>query len=222
MVISVDSGNELHLKLRELLELKSKRDGKVFTTYQLAKAIHMPHSILVKLIHADPIKRVNNPRIDTVIKIIDFFKSDGFLITIDDFLFRKNEIEIQDQFVEKNSVERKIDTFSLDSELNRVGFINIKIPEKHHNLMAFISDEEISSFFKSGSVFIIDKDLEPENENLVAVKIESHKKILIKKLLIENEKRILLSIDDKNHKTILMPTFHYLILGVVVQVNAKT
>ncbi|QLH41414.1 MAG: hypothetical protein HWD59_00860 [Coxiellaceae bacterium] len=66
--------SELHLALKELLEKKSKRDGINFTISQLAKAIDMPHSILVKLIHPDPSKRVTNPRIDTLTKIIDFLE----------------------------------------------------------------------------------------------------------------------------------------------------
>jgi len=220
--ISINDSNELHLKLRELIELKSNRDGKSFTVYQLAKAINMPHSILVKLMHPDPNKRVNNPRIDTLIKIIDFFKSDGFLVTVDDFLFRQNEVDIQSQLIEYNYVEKNIQTFTLDYESNQLGLISIRLPDNHKNLMAFISDEEINNFFKIGSIFIIDKDIKPENEHLVAVKVETYKKIIIRKLKINGKHKYLISIDDQTNKIVLLPTLHYSILGVIIQVNAKT
>jgi hypothetical protein len=221
--ISINQNNGLHSKLRELIDLKSSRDGKIFTIYQLAKAINMPHSILVKLIHPDPTKRVNNPRIDTLIKIIDFFKSDGFLVTVDDFLFRQHEeVDIQSQSIEHNFFETKIPTFSLDYEPKQIGFINARISENHNNLMAFISAEQINPFFKIGSIFIIDKDIKPENENLVAVKIEKHKKIIIKKLIIDGQKKSLVDLNDQSNKILLLPTLHYSILGVVIQVNAKT
>lgn len=222
MEISINHNYGLHSKLRALIELKSSRDGKLFTTYQLAKAINMPHSILVKLIHPDPAKRVNNPRIDTLIKIIKFFKSDGFLVTVDDFLFRKNEVDIQSQRFEHHYVERKIQIFSLDYEPKKIGFINIRLSEKHHNLMAFVSDEEIKPLFKVGSIFIVDKSIKPESEHLVAAKIEMHNKIIIRKLIIDGSEKSLIALDDKADKIVLLPKLHCFILGVVIQVNAKT
>src|SRR3990167_10301056 len=78
--------NNIHLVLRNLFEKKTEKDKKNFTIYQLAKAIDVPHSILVKLMHTDPAKRVLNPRIDTLSKIVDFFKNDGFDIAIDDLI----------------------------------------------------------------------------------------------------------------------------------------
>ena len=45
----------------------------------------MRHSILARLIHPDPKKRVTNPRIETLNKILEFFKSEGFTVSIDDF-----------------------------------------------------------------------------------------------------------------------------------------
>lgn len=222
METSISYCNELHSKLRALIDLKSERDGKVFTIYQLAKAINMPHSILIKLVHPDSTKRVNNPRIDTLIKIIDFFKADGFLVTVDDFLFSKNEVDIMSQSIENNYVEKNIQTFTLDYEPAPIGTINIRLPEYHKDLMAFLSEEEIKPFFKAGSVFIIDKFIKPESENLVAVKIEQYKKIIIRKLIINDQKRTLSALDDPSNTILLLPTLHFTILGVVIQVNAKT
>ena len=111
---SINYHGELHSTLRGLIDLKSQRDGVKFTVYQLAKAINMPHSILIKLIHQDPTKRVNNPRVDTLAKIVEFFKLDGFSITLDDLLFGNKEIDIQSQSINLNYVEKSIQAFSLN------------------------------------------------------------------------------------------------------------
>ncbi|HGU7213391.1 TPA: hypothetical protein ACNBBG_003098 [Legionella pneumophila] len=208
--------------LRELIEKKSKRDGKAFTTYQLAKAISMPHSILVKLLHPDPTKRVNNPRIDTLIKIVNFFKSDGFAIKLDDFLYGNTEIDIHSIIIPSELSEKQVQVFSMDYEFKNLGFIDIKLPYHHQDLMAFISDEEIKPFFLPGSVFIIDKSLKQEHENLVAARIENQSKIVIGKFLMEGSKSQVVPLDDPNKAIQLLPTMHYQILGVIVQVNAKT
>ncbi|HBD7476139.1 TPA: hypothetical protein QH041_003122 [Legionella pneumophila] len=208
--------------LRELIEKKSQRDGKTFTTYQLAKAINMPHSILVKLLHPDPTKRVNNPRIDTLIKIVNFFKSDGFAIKLDDFLYSNTEIDIHSIVIPSELTKKQVQVFSMDYEFKNLGFIDIKLPYHHQDLMAFISDEEIKPFFLPGSIFIIDKSLKQENENLVAARIENQGKIVIGKFLMEGSKSQVVPLDDPSKAIQLLPTMHYQILGVIVQVNAKT
>jgi hypothetical protein len=81
---SINYKNDIYFMLRELLDLKSRRDGKIFTPSQLAKSIAMPHSVIIKLLHPDPTKRVNNPRIDTLIKIIEYFKAEGIMVKNDD------------------------------------------------------------------------------------------------------------------------------------------
>lgn len=219
---SIDYNNELCTILRDLIALKSKRDGKNFTSYQLAKAINMPHSILIKLIHQDPEKRVYNPRIDTLTKIIEFFKSDGFSITIDDLLFGRKEIDIISQPIKNNYTDKNIQIFSLDYEQSKLGTITINLPDDHANIMAYLSEEEINPFFKSGSIFIVNKDMKPENNNLIIIKSERDKKTSIKKLIINGMKRYLMSLNDNDDIIELLPTLHYLIIGVVIQVNAKT
>lgn len=58
--------NKIHITIKTLMHLKSERDGIAFTLYQLAKALNMPHSVLIRLLHHQPSKRVNNPRVDTL------------------------------------------------------------------------------------------------------------------------------------------------------------
>ncbi len=219
---SISYKNDIYLMLRELIELKSSRDEKIFTVYQLAKAINMPHSIIVKLLHPDPTKRVNNPRIDTLVKIIDFFKTDGFMVKIDDFLFIEKEIDILSQPINNHYFEKNIQIFSLNYASKQIGTINIKLPNDYNNLMAYVSEEDIKPLFKAGSIFIVDKDSIPENDNLVAIKVEKSNKILIKKLFNNGSEQILTSLDDINQKMQLSKTIGYIIIGVVIQVNAKT
>lgn len=122
----------------------------------------------------------------------------------------------------KTICERCIPTFSLDYKQSKLGVINIDLPEHHKNLIAFLSDEEINPFFKSGSIFIVDQDIKPENDNLVIVKIEKYNKIVINKLIIDGKKRYLISLDNPTEKMPLLPTSNYQMIGVVVQINAKT
>ena len=219
---SINYNGELHLTLRELIDLKSRRDGKIFTIYQLAKAINMPHSILIKLTHQDPTKRVNNPRIDTLTKIIDFFKSDGFAVTIDSLFTGHNETDIQSQSIITNDIEKIIQVFSLNNDQTKIGTINIEISSEHKNIIAFLSDNDVNPFFKAGSIFIIDREVAPCDNNLIAAKLENHSHILIKKLLICGHKKYLVSLDNNNDKIQLLPTTHCTIIGVIVRVNAKT
>lgn len=215
---AIDYDFEIHLGLKKLMDLKKNRDGKDFTIYQLAKAINMPHSIIVKLLHNDPKKRVVNPRIDTLSKIIDFFKSDGFSVTLDDLIFGSKEIEINDSLIKKNLEDRNIEIFSFRNIFDKIGTIDIQAPKELKNLVAFLSEEEISPLFKKGSVFIIDLNSEVENDSLVAVKMKNN--VLIKKIIQKNELKILNSIKENEKEIIYNPMAHN-IIGSVIQIFPK-
>ncbi len=218
--------SNIHLVLRDLIDKKTKRDQKNFTIYQLAKAINVPHSILVKLMHADPNKRVYNPRVDTLSKIIDFFRNDGFNIAIDDLIsgIKENpEIYIESQTLDSTTETRSIPVYQMAIGIQKsIGVIEIKISHTQGNFIALLSDEDIKPMFKKGSFFIIDTLAIPENDTLVAVDINGINKILIRKLYIKKNKKTLVSY-DKNIKPIeLTKKENYRFIGVVIQVNAKT
>lgn len=219
------NANKIHLTLRSLMEMKSARDGVNFTLYRLAKSLNMPHSVLLRLIHLEPSKRVNNPRIDTLYKIVEFFKLDGFNITINDLLMGFNdpdEIFIQNQPSISFNAERKLPLYSFNSaKLDKIGEVKIKLSTQAKNLIALQSDKEIKPIFKKGSIFIIDPDARLENDNLVAVKAEKQNYILIKKIQIETKRIIMTNYDNSTDPIFLNPQLHS-IIGVVVQVNAKT
>lgn len=211
--------NTIHLVLKDLIEQKSKRDHSHFSLCQLAKAIDMPHSILSKLTHEDPARRVSNPRIDTLSKIVNFFKRDGFDITIDALLGGTPNKSIQEQ-----NTKPRIPLYFLDSDLNhKIGTVEVEITiTDGHHLLAFVSDEYIEPMFKKGSVFVVNKQGVPQDGTLVAVKLTGHEKLLIRKLCISGHKMMLKLHDMDQSPIMLLPTQPYKIIGVVVQVNAKT
>jgi transcriptional regulator with XRE-family HTH domain len=221
-----NDGNEIHLSLKELMRKKSKRDRVNFTTYQLAKALSMPHSMLIRLMHPDPAKRVENPRIDTLSKIIEFFKSDGFNVTVDDLLtgFKaKKAVNVQTQAIEAFVSEKIVSVYSFEAKKHeKIGLVNVRLTSNVKSIIALLADEDVKPMFKKGSIFIIDTEIKPENDTLVAVKIDGYSKVLIRKFYIEGRQKVLKSYDGTTTPIILMPTMRYSILGVVIQVNAKT
>lgn len=227
MELIENSSNNLHLALKELIDRKSKRDRKNFTIYQLAKAIDMPHSMLVKLIHVDFNKRVNNPRIDTLTRIINFFKQDGFEITIDDLLtgFKAvaTNIDISEQDIGIFTMVKAIPIYSMRSGLEKsIGIVDVNLTEGSNCSIALLSEEDIKPMFKKGSIFIVDTDLKPEHDMLVAGQVKNNNKIFIRKFYVIGNKKILKSYDDNVPLIDLTRINDYQIIGVVVQVNAKT
>lgn len=214
----------IHLVLKELIEEKSKRDQIKFTSSQLANALCMPRSMITKLTHPDLSKRVLNPRVDTLLKIVEFFRKDGFSITIDDLLGTKigTSIDVQSQQVLSKSVSRKIPLYSFEGKTNKkLGTVDVKIPSHSKNVFALYADEDIKPFFKKGSIFIINEDENLEDDTLIAISFKKQEKFAVKKFHIEGTKRILKSLDYHEKQIILMPTTQCEIAGVVIQVNAK-
>lgn len=208
----------IHLVLKDLIEMKSKRDRSNFSLSQLAKAIDMPHSILSKLTHDNPARRVSNPRVETLTKIVDFFKHDGFDVTVDNLLRgleHKAVIPVQEQIA--------VPLYFLDSELNhRIGTVEVDMIADPKNLIALVSDEYIEPMFKKGSVFVVNTQSKPEHGTLVAVLWPGHEKIMIRKFYVDGHKHILKLHDNDYDGLVLMPTVKYKIIGVVTQVNART
>jgi SOS-response transcriptional repressor LexA len=100
--------------------------------------------------------------------------------------------------------------------------IKTKLSSRNGNCIALLSDEDIKPIFKKGSLFIVDTLAIPEDGNLVAIDIKNENTILIRKLLINKNKKILISFDEKNKEIELSKKIDYRFIGVVIQVNAKT
>lgn len=216
------SSNSIHLVIMELIRQKSLRDNINFNGSQLAAAINVERSIISRLIHPDPQKRITNPKIDTLIKIVDFFRSDGFDIKVDDLLSTKSRIiDVQEQN-EIVFTRETIPLFSFDSSMeNKLGETDVKVANSSTHLIAFYATETIN-MFKQGTVFIVDTSLLPKDDTLVAVKIANYKTILIRKYHEKANKKILISFEESGENIILSEKVAYKIIGVVVQIDAKT
>jgi hypothetical protein len=216
--------NNIHFSLRTLIDLKSQKDNSEFTIYKLAKQLSMPHSVLTKLMHEQPDKRVNNPRIDTLDKIVTFFREDGFNITIDDLLHGLKNPSYIDVIPQEDVLERNatISLFPINQADQKIGTIDVLIENKSKDLIAFSAHEDIGSFFKKGSIFITDKSSKPEHNSLVAVDLYGKNSIHVMKYCISGHKRVLYSLNESEDPVTILPTKIIKIIGVIVQVNAKT
>lgn len=213
----------IHRVLKWLIEEKSKRDNVKFTGYQLANALDMPRSIITKLTHADDSKRIINPKIETLLKIVNYFKLDGFDITIDDLLgLGSRSIDVQIQPLLSNQKTQTIPLYSMNHDKQQLGSIDINLSAIESDLQAYYLEEDIQPFFKTGSIFIVDLNSKPSNDTLIAIKLGDSQKIQIKKYLTKKNKIILKSIGQDEDDINLMPTEVCNILGVVIHINAKT
>lgn len=217
-----DFQNSIHIVLKKLIEEKSNRDQVKFTGCKLAQVLGIPRSIITKLTHTDITKRVTNPKIDTLIKIVDFFKADGFDITVDDlFGSTTKSISIKNQHLIFQNHTITLPVYSLNNK-EKLGVTDLKISNKYKDVFALYSDKDILPFFKAGSIFIIDPYAVAENDNLIAVKLAHFGHIQIKTYCSYNNKVLLKSLDEKEKDIVLLPTTQVKVLGVIVQVNANT
>lgn len=213
----------IHTVLKNLIEAKSKRDNIRFTGYQLASALSMPRSIITKLTHPDESKRIFNPKIETLLKIVEYFREDGFNITIEDLLGISNRsIEVQPQRIPQNDDINTVALVSLNNTKEIIGTIEVKLPNSSKNFLALLSEENIDPFFKIGSIFIIDLDMNPVHDTLIAIKLDGSEKVQIKKYCKVKNKITLKPLNSNNNDISLMPTQTCKILGVVIHINAKT
>jgi hypothetical protein len=211
----------IHIELRRLIDEKSQRDKVSFTACQLAHALGMPRSMITKLTHPDESKRVTNPRVDTLMKIVDFFRADGFAVTIEDLLGRETKVvDVRGQLLPKNR-SISVPIYSLDAPDDKLGKVAIKISVNHSKILGFRTSKAIKPFFKVGSIFIVDPTAELEDDVLIAVKLASDGRIDIKKYKKHKNKVMLESLDNKEKSIHLLPTSQVIIVGVVVQINAQ-
>jgi transcriptional regulator with XRE-family HTH domain len=217
-------GDNLHSKniyfaLQDAISRKAARDNKKITAYQLAKAIGIPHSILVKILHHDPKKRVKNPQISTLTKIIDYFQADGFNLSIDGILSGNTIEDVSVANIQKLSQRTiKKNLIVINQNDETIGDMDIYVNSTHSNIFAILIEDQ-DFLFQSGSIFIVDRDIKLSNGTLVAIRLQG--KIYIKKLHIADECKQLVEFNNENSTIILDKTEHQ-ILGIVIQINANT
>ena len=145
-------------------------------------------------------------------------------MTINDLLgMTTKSIDVQEQKAAIQNVTRKIPLYSTNFESNnKLGNIDLKISGNLKNIFALYANKDINSFFKKGSIFIVDKDQSPEDGMLVAVNFHNSFETGIRRLRLNGNKKILEPLNLNEKKIILMPNLKNEIIGVVIQVNAKT
>lgn len=219
----------IHYSLRKLIELKSLRDGCDFTAYKLAQETNIPHSILTKLIHLDESKRVINPRVDTLRKIIRFFQNDGFNVTIDSLIsgFLPTFVGIATQtgegkntepntnihiplYTENIGISRKLSDYEVDSNESNASFA-IRLDHNHHKL------------FKKNYILIVSQSEEVEHKNIVLYYTKSEPlKFQLGKVFISNEGVFIGEIDDARMTKRATSINALFLIGVVIEVIATT
>ena len=221
--LSTLAAPNLSMMIRQLIAQKAARDGSNFNISQLAKALDMPHSILVKLLHLDPAKRVTNPRIDTLVKIVDFFRQEGFGLTLDDLfsgVLSAQYVDVVPQAIGGFSLQKTLSVFSLAADsLESIGKVDIKLTQSACQAIAYLADCDIPPLFKAGSLFIVDPYRLPEEGMMIAVRLMPGDGVKIGKLQVSPHRRVLLAFDTQ-HPAIDISGAD--VLGVVIQVNAKT
>jgi predicted transcriptional regulator len=94
--------------ISSLIELKNKRDNVKFTTYKLAQKTGVDRSIIQRIIKGE----IENPRLDTFFKIINFFINDGFKINIENIAQKTGFGKINSERI----LDHKSSTLNLISE----------------------------------------------------------------------------------------------------------
>lgn len=216
--------NSLYGAINRLLKLKSERDGIDFNCNKLANAIGVPASVVFRLIHPDSEKRVNDPRVNTLLKIVNFFREDGFNVSFDALLgIQEHGINIADQAIEAFKNEVKLPLYSLALGENRaIGNVDIKISAPYSpSIIAFYAEDDIKPIFKRGSIFVIDKAQSLVHKNLIAIRLEDSNQVIIRRCLIENDEVFVQELDSDN-KTPLKALEGCTVLGAIIQIDAKT
>ena len=215
----VTAEHALHITLKKLIMAKSQRDNINFTAYKLAQTLAIPRSIITKLTHVDVNKRVKNPKLETIIKIVDFFQKDGFDITLEELL--NNTL---DDYALKilSTKPTKIAIYSMNKYIN-IGTADIKLIDNNsNNVIGLYTESDLEPFFKIGSVFIINTAIALEDQHLVAIRILDADLVQIRRYCRQNDQDFLQSIAVTNHERIKLPQENIEVLGVIIQINANT
>ncbi len=189
--------------LKDLIKMKDQRDPDGFTAARLANKLGVSRSIVQRILTGD----VSNPRLDTVQKICQFFSDDGFPINLDSILIENKTQQIT-----------QVPLFLSDNPNNSIGLVNHDCSEYNANLIAFASSVDISSLLKKGSVFIVDTNKAPVDENIVAINQDEH--VAFWKYSAQGNKKYLLSLQD-NDTTKIILSKNITLVGVVTRINAK-
>ncbi len=211
----------IRVEIKRLIREKTKRDKINFTSSQLANELNVPRSVIQRLIHDDPNKRVLNPKIDTLLKIVQFFRSDGFDVTIEDLLgVRKNTAHISRASTDQTiAVKANIPLFSSVNVKYRIGSTEVDLEQHQCNTIAVFVAEDIKPTFNTGSIFIVDLDMPLEHDSLIATHQVNTTHLHVFKYYESKREKLLIPIDNTLTTKINYDNCDYLIIGTIVQIH---
>lgn len=212
-ILKLSGTSNLAIVITKLIHAKEARDGRRFTPATLARQINVDRSLIQRILNSE----VKNPRMDTLIKITQYFVKEGFNLRIDDLIgLSHNTVDVTDQpLIEETAITLPL--YQMEPfEGIKIGSTSVTMPNPSPGLIAMVSTKEIKPMFKPGSLFIIDTLKKPIHNHLVAIKNNTTVDICkliqsdhsLKSKSLESE---IINIPLKNN-----------ILGVVVRINAKT
>jgi len=218
----IEDTNSIADTLHRLIKQKSVKDGVTFTPYQLANALNIKRSILHRLMHSDPEQRVTNPRVETLLKIVKFFRKDGFNSSLDDFLGLSDRVNVREHEISPLKNMLTLPVFSINNPTNHaLGSVTLKATSHSNALIALELQEVIPPIFEKGSVLIIDTEAQPCDNNLVAVITdESPAASILRYRVVDQQVTLEPIVTDEQHEQMLMNADHH-ILGVIIQINTK-
>ena len=200
--------------LKKLIELKSIRDNVTFTASKLAKAIDVDRSLIQRILKG----KVQNPRIDTLIKITI---SEDFSLTVDDLTqWQTQVIAVQEQA----ALIEETNTFPLYHSNEFLGrafaTATLTAPRASPSTVAIYADDNMGPLCPIGSIFIVDMLRRPENGNLIAVRLNKAAGILVRRYFkIDHDSVVLRGATPDIPDIIIGDKNDVVIIGVVTSTN---
>lgn len=173
-------GSNLPGALRRLIDAKARRDNTKFTASRLAKSIDVNRSLIQRLLTGE----VENPRLDTLMKIARFFIADGFQLSLDDLIgldhSYRNGQQLNSESADKQVAIPMYQADRFDG--NPQGEAIVTLPDNTTGIIGIELTSDIDATFKAGSLLIVDTLREPEDRNFVAINIKRNTQVIIRRL----------------------------------------
>ena len=202
--------------LSKLITAKSEYDQEKFTHRKLALALDIPPSVISRITNSDSTAKVDNPRLQTLTKIVDYFISAGFPITLEKMLTKQDIIlDIRKSAEPSFHIKTNIPLYDKDHNLITEDFtteINSKI--KAENIIAIKHPYKLSGKTYQDALFLVDTKSKNHKDTLCLVKEHQQKNVFIaQNKSTALEQRFINVVDNR---IISCPAS---IIGVVIQIT---
>ena len=165
--------------------------------------------------------KVQNPRIDTLIKITQYFIGEDFSLTVDDLMqWHTQVIGVQEQA----ALIEETNTFPLYHSNEFLGHAfataTLTAPRASLSTVAIYADDNMGPMCPLGSIFIVDMLREPQNGNLIAVRLNKAPGILVRRYFKTEHEPVVLKGPTPDVPAIIMDDKNdVVIVGVVTSTN---